>query len=191
MSLHFKNAEEYSPGDILITEDHIKQRIHELALQITSDYKGKKLLVITVMKGSFMLLADLIRALHTTGLDDVSISAVTVASYGAGTESNKKPTFKHEVDINGAGRHILLVEDIVDTGHTLQFVIDELKKQNPSSIKCVSLLSKPSRREISIEPDYIGFVIPNVWVQGYGLDTDEWGRGNPNVIVGPIRPANA
>lgn len=185
----FKEPHEYKPGDILISHTEIDRQIHHIAAQISHEYKEKKLLVIAVMKGSFMVLADLIRALHTAGLHDLTVSAVTVGSYGGDTVSNKKPKFKHEVDIDVKDRHILLVEDIIDTGHTIQFVKETLTEKGAASIKCFSLLSKPSRREVPVEAEYVGFVIPNVWVQGYGLDTDEWGRGNPEVIVGPIRPA--
>ncbi len=183
----FKKPDDYKPGDIFIPSIEIEKRIHEVAVDIYHHYKGKNVLIVAVMKGSFMVLADLIRALHTAGLHDLSVSAVTVGSYGAETISSKKPFFKHEIDIDVKDRHVLLVEDIIDTGHTIQFVMNELQKKGAASIKCFSLLSKPSRREVEIEADYSGFVIPNVWVQGYGLDTDEWGRGNPNVIVGPVR----
>lgn len=190
MPIQFNDISQYKPGDILISETAIKKRLQILAAQMAKDYAKKNLLIITVMKGSFMVLADLIRELHTAGLEDFSVSAVTVGSY-SGTQSNRKPRFKHEIDIDAANRHILLVEDIVDTGHTLQFVMKELSKRNPASIECFSLLSKPSRREVTIDAKYVGFVIPNVWIQGYGLDTDEYGRGNPNIIVGPVKPSHA
>ncbi len=139
------------------------------------------------MKGSFMVTADLIRALHTAGMRNMQVSAITVGSYGLGTVSTKKMTFKQDADIEVKGRDILLVEDIVDTGRTLKYVIDSLNKRSPASIRSFSLLSKPARREVAIEPDYTGFEIPDVWVQGNGMDTGEWGRGNPNIIIGPVK----
>ena len=184
--MQFKQTDQYKPGDVLISRDEITKKLEEVAKIIAKDYAGQKVLLVTIMKGSFMVLADLIRALHEAGLTDTTLTALTVGSYGSGTESSRKPRFKHEVDVHVKDRHVLLVEDIVDTGHTLQFVIDELKSRGAKSIKTFALLSKPSRREIEIEAEYVGFVIPNLWVQGYGLDTDEWGRGNPDIIIGPI-----
>lgn len=184
--MNFKSKEEYKPGDTLISHGDIQMKIHKIASTIAADFNGKNVLVIGVMKGSFMVMADLIRALHEAGLHDLTVAAVTVGSYGSETVSSKKPKLKHEIDIDIKGRNILLIEDIVDTGHTLQFIIDELLARGVLSVKTFSLLSKPSRREIKIEADYIGFIIPNVWVQGYGLDTDEWGRGNPDIIIGPV-----
>ena len=184
--MKFKTPQEYKPGEILISHGDIQMKLHKMASEIASDFRGKHVLVIAVMKGSFMVLADLIRALHEAGLHDLTVSAVTVGSYGSKTVSSKKPKLKHEIDIEVKDRHILLVEDIVDTGHTLQFVIAELQDRGAASVKTFSLLSKPACREITIDADYIGFTIPNVWVQGYGLDTDEWGRGNPNIIIGPV-----
>lgn len=184
--MQFKTPEEYKPGDILISHGEIQMKIQTISSEIESYFHGKNVLIIGVMKGSFMVMADLIRALHEAGLYDLTVSALTVSSYGSQTVSSKRPTLKHEIDIDVKGRHILLVEDIIDTGYTLKFVIDELLLRGALSIKTFSLLSKPSRREVNIDADYIGFVIPNVWIQGYGLDTDEWGRGNPDIIIGPI-----
>lgn len=174
----------YVHGDILISAYQIKKYLKHISPLIAKRYKGKQMVMVGIMKGTFILLADLARHLLDAGLDDFSVSFITVQSYKSRTISGKLNIIQ-DIDINPKGRHILLVDDIIDTGRTLQAVHTLFKKRGAFSVCSFILLSKPERRTVSYEPDYHGFVIPNVWVQGYGMDTAEIGRGNKNIIIGP------
>lgn len=166
---------------VLITKDQIKRRIAELATELTNDYKGKEVVLIAVMTGSIIFLADLLRALWVAGLTDCEPAFITIKSYGAGTQSSKDPKITHDLDVDITNRHVLIVEDIVDTGYTMQSLVRLLQKRNPASLKILSLLSKPSRREVEIQIDYVGFEIENKWVMGYGFDINNKGRGRPDI----------
>lgn len=168
---------------VLFSKDQIQKRITKLGQRIASDYQDKKLVVIGVLSGSYIFMADLTRNMWEAGLTDFQVDFIGVSSYGNSKESNKKPQFTKQPKISLTNRHVLLVEDIYDTGHTLHFVLEELAKQNPASLKVSSFLSKPARHEVDIALDYLGFEIDDVWVEGYGLDSAEIGRANPNIIV--------
>lgn len=186
MAIKFNPPETYKPGNILIPSIEIDNRLNELADKIIIDYKNKQLILIGVMKGSFILLADLIRKLHIKGHSNVLVDFIDIKSYGSGMESNREPQVIKDVELSLKDKHVLLVEDILDTGHTLKTVFDLINNKFISSLKTFTLLSKPERREVEFEADYTGFVIPNIWIQGYGLDTDEKGRGCPDIIAGPV-----
>lgn len=167
---------------VLISKEDIKKRVGELAKQITQDYQGKNVVLLCVMRGSFVFLADLIRALWEEGLTDCEPDFISVSSYGKGTESSKNPVVTKDLDIDITGRNALLVEDIVDTGYTIKTLLELLKNHNPGSLKVLSLLSKPSRREVEVSIDYLGFEIENKWVFGYGLDeAANKSRGVPEI----------
>lgn len=162
----------------LVSKDQIATRVRELGEQITKDYKDKNLLLIGVLKGSFIFLADLVREID---LDDIEIDFIGISSYGQKTESSRAPKFTKDTSINIEGRNILIVEDIVDTGYSFKTLIAILKSRNPSSIKTCALLSKPDKREVEVPIDYLGFTIGDKWVEGYGIDTKEKFRGQPNI----------
>jgi hypoxanthine phosphoribosyltransferase len=167
---------------VLISKEDIQKRVDELARDLTSDYAGKNVVLLCVMRGSFVFTSDLIRALWTAGLTDCEPDFISVSSYGSGTESSKNPVITKDLDTDITNRHVVIVEDIVDTGYTVKTLLELLKSHNPASIKVLSLLSKPSRREVEVPIDYLGFEIENKWVFGYGLDISEnKSRGVPEI----------
>ena len=168
--------------DILIPRQDIQDKITELAKQVAKEYHGKHLILLAVLNGSLFVATDLMKALWQEGLTDVVFDTLAVSSYEHATEAVHEPRLTKDCKTDIAGRHVLLVEDIIDTGRTLVFVLDLLKKRQPATLKTLTLLSKPSRREVTIEADYTGFVIDNVWVEGYGLDTDGMFRGSPDIL---------
>jgi hypoxanthine phosphoribosyltransferase len=164
----------------LIDEARLQKRIQEMADQITVDYNGEAdLLLICVLKGGYMFLADLSRALkrpHT-------IDFMGVSSYGSGTESSGAVQIIMDLKQPINGRNVLIIEDIIDSGHTLDYMRRTLLARNPASLRICSLLNKPSRREIDVPVEYIGFDIPDEFVVGYGLDFDEIYRNMPFIAV--------
>ncbi len=162
---------------VLITEEQIKAKIAELAALIRRDYADKNPLLIGVLKGSFVFLSDLIRNLNFPH----EIEFVRLSSYGAGKESSGKVKIVQDVQTPIEGRDVLIVEDIVDTGLSLSFLLEHLRERKPASLKLCSLLDKPSRRKIPISIDYLGFTIPDKFVVGYGLDFNERFRYLPDI----------
>ncbi|HNQ11729.1 MAG TPA: hypoxanthine phosphoribosyltransferase [Bacteroidia bacterium] len=154
-----------------IGSERIQKRIEELAIQINEDYQGKKIIFLVVLNGAFLFAADLFRNLK----NDCSISFIKLSSY-SGTSSSGAVKQIMSFTENVEDRHVVIIEDIVDTGHTAQYLLKEIKKQNPSSVKLASLLFKPEAIEYDYSPDYTGFDIPNAFVIGYGLDYDGAGR---------------
>lgn len=168
--------------EILINREQIAEKIKELALKITQDFKGQDLVLVGILDGAFMLMADLSRELYKLGLKEMEVTFLGISSYGQNRESSKNPKITKDLRLDIKDRNVLIVEDIVDTGFSLDFLQRFLKERNPKILKTLVLLSKSSRREVDIKLDYIGFEIENVWVEGYGLDTDYLGRGNPDII---------
>lgn len=164
----------------LISEEQIKSKIDELAAQIVTDYQGKPLILVGVLTGGFMVLADLARALWRAGKQDIEIDFVKTSSYVDECDASRCPP-KITVDLNKniAGKHVLIVEDIADTGHTLHLLQNYLAANEPASLKTLALLNKPSRREVEINLDYYGFEVEG-WIEGYGLDSL---RARPVVTV--------
>ena len=169
---------------VMINEDQLRSRTAELASAITEDYKDvDDLLLICVLKGGYMFLADLSRALKRPHeLDFMGIS-----SYGAGTTSSGAVQIIMDLKSPIADRHVLIVEDIIDSGRTLQYMSRNLEARSPASLRICSLLSKPSRREVEVPVDYTGFEIPDEFVVGYGLDFAEKYRNLPYIAV--LKPA--
>lgn len=164
----------------LIPADQIKAKIDELAEQIATEYQGKDLILVGVLTGGFMVLADLSRALWRAGLHTVTIDFVKTSSYtDECDESHCPPKIVVDLNKNIAGKHVLIVEDIADTGHTLHLLQNYLKASEPASLKTFALLNKPSRREVEIDLDYIGFEVEG-WIEGFGLDV---ARACPSVLV--------
>lgn len=154
---------------VLIEEDEIKEICKRLGAEITEDYKDKELLVVGILKGSVPFLSDLIREIDL----EFDIDFMAVSSYDGGTSSTGRVAFKKDLDINPEGRDILIVEDILDTGLTLSYLKNVLSVRKPASVKICTFLDKPTNRKVDIWADYVGKVIPNEFVIGYGLDYEE------------------
>lgn len=156
--------------DILISEQDVRSRIAELGQEITNFYQHKNihtpLVVVGLLRGSFMFMADLVREIHLP----VEIDFMTTSSYGNAMNSNHDVRISKDLDGDIKGKHVLIVEDIIDTGYTLQKVRDILNLREPSSLTICTLLDKPSRREIDVPVDWVGFTIPDEFVVGYGID---------------------
>jgi hypoxanthine phosphoribosyltransferase len=164
---------------ILLTEDQLAQRVRELGQEISKDYEGKDLLVVGILKGAVLFMADLLRSISIP----VKMDFMAVSSYGASTHSSGVVRITKDMDQSVEDKDILIVEDIVDTGLTLTYLLDNLGTRKPASVKCCVLLDKPSRRKVAITPDYRGFTIPDEFVVGYGLDYAEIYRNLPYVGV--------
>jgi hypoxanthine phosphoribosyltransferase len=166
--------------EILITQREIQDKVAELGRTISADYEGKDPLLICILKGGIMFLTDLMRRLTIPH----QIDFMAISSYGAGgRESSGIVRLLMDLNTNIEGRNVLIVEDIIDTGHTLDYITRNLRTRNPASLKVCTLLNKYERREVDIPLDYVGFDIPNKFVFGYGLDLDELYRELPEVRV--------
>ena len=166
--------------NVLIEAKAIQARIHEMAAEIEGGYpQGEPIHLVCVLKGGFVFMADLVRSMTTR----VSLDFIAVSSYGSGTKSSGEVRFQKDLDASIEDRHVLLVEDIVDTGRTLKYLQQVLARRAPRSIRTACLLSKPSRREVEVPVDYIGFTIEDRFVVGYGLDYDEKYRNLPYIAM--------
>jgi hypoxanthine phosphoribosyltransferase len=164
----------------MIAERDIQARIKSLAAEIEGDYPaGDSIHLVAVLKGGFMFMADLVRAMS----ERVTMDFMAVSSYGKGTTSSGQVRVLKDLDSNVEGRNIILVEDIVDTGLTLHYLQELLRARAPKSLKTACLLSKPSRRKVDVQVDYIGFTIEDYFVVGYGLDYAEKYRNLPHIAV--------
>ena len=166
-------------AEILIDEDRLKSRVLELGEEISADYAGRDLLLIGVLKGAVFFMADLMRTLTIP----CEIDFMAISSYGAQTDSSGVVRILKDLDINIEGRDVLVVEDIIDSGLTLSYLMRNLESREPASLEVCALLTKPERREIDVPVRYIGFEIPNRFVIGYGLDFAERYRNLPYVGV--------
>lgn len=164
---------------ILLTTEQIQQLVAKLGRQISQDYAGKEILVIGILKGAVVFLTDLIRQISVP----IYIDFVAISSYGNATKSSGVVRILKDLDHSIEGRHVLIVEDIIDTGLTLSYLLENLNSRNPASIKICTLLDKPSRRIAPIQIQYCGFTIPDEFVVGYGLDYGERYRNLPYVMI--------
>lgn len=153
----------------LITEAEIAARVRELGKQISADYRGKTVHLVCVLKGAYTFLADLARAIDVP----VTLDFLAVSSYGKGKTSSGEVQLTKDLDVSLAGRDVIVVEDIADTGLTLNYLLTMLRSRQPATLKVAAFLSKPSRREIDVQVDYVGFEVPDRFVVGYGLDADQ------------------
>jgi hypoxanthine phosphoribosyltransferase len=158
---------------VLITEEEIHARLDELAVLIAERYEGKDLLLVGVLKGAVMVMADLMRALPITA----PVDWMAVSSYGSGTKSSGVVRILKDLDTDISGRHVLIVEDIVDSGLTLSWIRSNLESRHPASVEICTLLRKPDAAKVEVDVTWVGFDIPNEFVVGYGLDYDEAYRG--------------
>ncbi|WJH36384.1 hypoxanthine phosphoribosyltransferase [Paenibacillus aurantius] len=165
--------------EVLYSEEQIQAKVKELGQQISRDFEGRNLLVICVLKGAFIFMADLVKNV-TIPLD---LDFMAVSSYGASTKSSGVVKIIKDLDVPVEGRDVLIVEDIIDSGLTLSYLIDVLERRNALSVTVVALFDKPGRRTVDLEPDYKGFTIPDAFVVGYGLDFAEKYRNLPFVGV--------
>lgn len=174
--------QEIRVGNILITEEEISKKVVELAEKINADYPDGELVVVGILKGCIVFLCDLARKLKC----QVRLDFMQISSYGRGTESSGEIKIKKDLDFDIAGKNVLIVEDIIDSGNTMVKLIPELKKRNPASVKVCALISKPSRRQVEYDADYTGFEIPDKFIIGYGLDCDEKFRQLPYIAEADI-----
>ena len=166
-------------GEVLIDQDVLRARVEELGAEISADYEGRDLLLVGVLKGAIFFISDLMRELTVP----CEIDFMAISSYGAGTDSSGVVRILKDLEINISGRDVLVVEDIIDSGLTLSYLIRNLESREPASLEVCALLTKPSRREIDVPVRYVGFEIPNKFVVGYGLDFAERYRNLPYVGV--------
>jgi len=165
--------------EVLISEEEIAGKVRELAARITEDYRGERVLMVGIIKGAVIFLSDLIRHIEVP----VSIDFMAVSSYGKASRSSGVVKILKDLDQSIENRHVIVVEDIVDTGLTLKYMLDNLTTRKPASLKTCTLLDKPSRRKAKVAPDYNGFVIPDKFVVGYGLDYAENYRNLREICV--------
>jgi hypoxanthine phosphoribosyltransferase len=169
-------------GEVLIPREELARRVAELGREIGRDYAGRALHLVGVLKGAVTFLADLARQLP---LPDVSIDYLAISSYGRSTETSGAVRFLKDLDEPIAGRHVLVVEDIVDTGLTLAYLRAQLAARQPASLAVAAMLDKPERRRVQVPVEYVGFVIPDRFVVGYGLDYAGRWRHLPDVVALP------
>ena len=168
---------------VLLSQEQIAEKVAEIGAQISRDYAGKNPMIVSVLKGSFIFMADLVRAVTIP----CTVDFMSVSSYGSGTTSSGVVHVAKDLNSDIAGRNVLIVEDILDTGKTLHQLIGMLKQRNPASLKICVLLDKPARREEDIHADYVGYTIPDAFVVGYGLDYAEEYRNLP--YIGVLSPS--
>jgi hypoxanthine phosphoribosyltransferase len=170
-------------GRILISRDEIAARVSDLGRAIGRDYQGRSPLLVGVLKGAIFFTADLLRAIPLAGTMDF----MAVSSYGAGTRSSGVVRLTADLSISIEGRDVIIVEDVIDSGRTISYLRRNLATRHPRSLALCVLLDKVSRREVDVDVDYVGFVIPDDFVVGYGLDYDGWHRNLPDLAV--LEPA--
>lgn len=169
--------------EILFTEQQLKDRVAQLGREISRDYAGKEpVLLVSVLRGSYIFMADLSRAIDIP----VQIDFMSVSSYGKGTNSSGQVEIKKDLSDSIEGVHVIVVEDILDSGNTLSYLLHVLSARHPASISLCTLLDKPERREKPIQADYVGFTVPNAFIVGYGLDYAEKYRNLP--YIGVLKP---
>lgn len=165
--------------DVLISRDEIEKKVKELGAKITDDYKGKELIIIGLLRGSVIFMSDLIREINLP----LKVDFMTVSSYGNEKYSSKEVKIIQDLSENIMGKNVIVVEDIIDSGLTLNKVLEILKIREPKSLKLAAFLNKPTRREIEVKVDYIGYNIPDEFVVGYGLDYAQMYRNLPYVGI--------
>jgi len=168
--------------EVLFTEREIQEKVAELGRRISEDYRGKSVLALCILKGAFIFIGDLMKRLDL----DVQVDFMAVSSYGSQTKSSGVVKIVKDLDMPVEGRDILIVEDIIDSGLTLSYLIDVLERRNAHSVKVVTMFDKPHRRAVDLEPDYRGFLVPDAFLVGYGLDYAEKYRNLP--YVGILKP---
>ncbi|MBR3756227.1 MAG: hypoxanthine phosphoribosyltransferase [Firmicutes bacterium] len=164
-------------GKILFTQEQIWRRAEELGQEISEDYAGEQVVLIGTLKGAVPFMADLMKNISL----DVEIDFVAASSYGSGTESSGEVILKHDITLDLTDKHVILVEDIIDTGNTIKALKAYLQKRGPKSVSICTLLDKPARRKVDVKGDYIGFVVEDLFIVGYGLDFNQKYRNLPYI----------
>lgn len=164
-------------GKILFTQEQIWRRAEELGQEISEDYAGEKVVLIGTLKGAIPFMADLMKNISL----DIEIDFVAASSYGSGTESSGEVILKHDITLDLEDKHVILVEDIIDTGNTIKALKAYLQKRGPKSVSICTLLDKPARRKVDVKGDYIGFVVEDLFIVGYGLDFNQKYRNLPYI----------
>lgn len=167
---------------ILYTDEQIALRVKELGAQISADYEGKSIVLVGVLNGAVLFLSDLARAITVP----VALDMVAISSYGSYSSTSGVVRIMKDLDQSIESQHVLIVEDIVDTGLTLNYLVDYMRARNPASVKVVAMLSKPSRHKVKVHVDYLGFTVPDEFVVGYGLDYAQRYRNLP--CIGVLKP---
>lgn len=167
---------------VMFTREQLHQRVQELGWELTEEYRGKAPVLLCVLKGSLVFTSDLMREINLP----CTLETITLSSYRAMATRPGDLALTEPFEVDVTGKDIIVIEDILDTGRTLSFVMDLLKRQNPASLKLVVLLDKPSRREAPVEADMVGFTVPDAFVVGYGLDYDQKYRNLP--CIGVLKP---
>ena len=168
---------------VLLSEEQLSQKIAELGEEISKDYQGKEIVAICVLKGAILFMADLARAVKVP----MALDFMAVSSYGNGTSTSGTVRILKDLDNSIEGKHVLVVEDIIDSGVTLKYLLKNLKSRKPASIKLCTLLNKPERRRVEVDIDYCGFTVPDYFLVGNGLDYAEKYRNLP--FIGILKPA--
>ena len=169
--------------EILFTEEQLKNRVNEIARQIEADYAGQEIMLVSVLRGSFVFMADLCRAIDLP----CTLDFMSVSSYGSGTSSTGQVQITRDLSEDITGRNLIVIEDILDSGNTLSYLLKILEQRHPASMRLCALLDKPERRVKPVELHYLGFSIPDAFVVGYGLDYAEKYRNLP--YIGILKPA--
>jgi hypoxanthine phosphoribosyltransferase len=167
------------PGEVLVDEERLQARITELAAEVSRDYRDREVLIIGVLKGAIFFIADLVRKLEV----QCELDFMAVSSYGSSTHSSGVVRILKDLDHSIAGRHVLVVEDIIDSGLTLSYLLRNLSSREPASLEICTLLTKPRFRRLPMQPKYVGFDLPDVFVVGYGLDAAERYRHLPYIAA--------
>jgi hypoxanthine phosphoribosyltransferase len=168
--------------EVLFTEEQIQQKVRQLGETLSREYEGRNPLVICVLKGAFIFMADLVKRMTIP----VEIDFMAVSSYGQSTRSSGVVKIMKDLDVPVMGRDVLIVEDIIDSGLTLSYLIDVLKRREARTVSVVTLFDKPARRSVELKPDYVGFTVPDSFIVGYGLDYAEKYRNLP--YIGILKP---
>jgi len=162
-------------GKVQISQNEIQKRIQELGQEISKDYKGTDLHLICVLNGAFLFMADLVRAIDLP----LTVDFISLSSYGSRTKTSGEVQILKDLNFSLKDKNVLIVEDIVDTGYTMTYLLKYIKMREPDSVKIASLISKPSRREVEVDIDYLGFEIEDAFIFGYGLDDQQYKRNYP------------
>ncbi|KNF07462.1 bifunctional protein TilS/HprT [Gottschalkia purinilytica] len=163
---------------VIISEDEITEKIKEVGKRVSQDYEGRDILVVSLLKGSFIFTADLVRQINVP----TQVEFMTTSSYGHNEESAGEVDILNDLDVDVRGRDILIVDDIMDTGLTMKKIIEHLESKGPNSVRTCVLLDKPERRKVDITPSYVGFTIPDLFIVGYGLNYGDYYRGVPYIF---------
>ena len=167
----------YKVAETMFTAEQIRARVKEMGQEISKDYAGEDLVAVCTLKGAMMFMSDLVREIPL----NVTFDTISASSYGSGTESSGIVTIKKDLDMPIEGKNVLIVEDIIDSGRTLQALKEAFLERNPKSVKIATFLDKPSRRQVEVDVDYVGFTVEDKFIVGYGLDYNEQYRNLPYI----------